>query len=342
MEISAEALCALLAGILEGDPEVKVTKLAPIESAGPGDLSFVSNPKYEKYLATTAASVVLLAHGVDSCHTKATIIRLHDVYQSLAQLMQHMERLSKPHKVGIEPMTYVSASAQVGEDVYIGAFAYVGDGAVLANGVKVYPHCYVGEHTRIGSHTILYPGARCYPGVQLGSHCVVHSGAVIGADGFGFAPNGKGGYDKIPQLGNVVIGDHVEIGANSTIDRAALASTKIGDGAKIDNLVMIAHNVEIGRNTAIVAQAGISGSTKVGEQCVIGGQAGLVGHISIANNTRIGARAGVGKSLAQPGKDWSGVPLMEHKKNLKIQALIKQLPLLFEQIHTLSIKHGNQ
>lgn len=335
MEFSAAEISALLQGELEGDPQAKVYKLAPIEDATSGCLSFIANAKYEKHLSSTKASVVLVGKDIPATQTKATLIRLEDVYTSFSTLLQQVEKMQRPAKTGIEQPSYISESASIGENVYIGAFAYIGDHVTVGDNSQIYPHTYLGDHSKVGNSSVLYSGVKCYSSTQIGDHVIIHSGVVLGSDGFGFAPQEDGSYIKVPQTGHVVVEDAVEIGANTTIDRATMDATIIAKGAKLDNLIQIAHNVHIGENTAVAAQAGISGSAKIGTNCLIGGQAGIVGHITVAAFSKIGAKAGVGKSIKIEGKGWSGRPVSEHGQNLKIQAVTKKLPEIYQDLKTM-------
>ena len=335
MEFSAAEISALLQGELEGNPNVKVNTIAPIENAQIGALSFISNPKYEKYLATSQASIVLVNKTIDAQNTKATLIRLDDVYTAFSMLLKKVEEMQLSTKSGIEQPSFVSDSAKIGNNVYIGAFAYIGQNVEIGDNTQIFPHTFIGDNCKVGNNTILHSGVKCYAHNIIGSHVIIHSGAVLGSDGFGFAPQPDGSFIKMPQTGNVVIEDWVEIGANTTIDRATIKSTVIQKGAKLDNLIQIAHNVVIGQNTAIAAQAGVSGSTKIGSNCLVGGQAGIVGHIEIADQSKIGAKAGIGKSIKKPGKGWSGRPAIEHSESLKVQAITKRLPNMYAQLQAL-------
>lgn len=335
MEFSAAEISALLQGELEGDPKAKVHKLAPIEDAATGCLSFIANPKYEKYLSDTKASVVLVGKDIPANGTQATLIRLDDVYTAFSSLLQQVEKMQRPAKTGIEQPSFIAESATIGENVYIGAFAYIGENVTVDDGSQIYPHTYLGDHSKVGKNSLLYSGVKCYSNTHIGDNVILHSGVVLGSDGFGFAPQADGSFIKVPQTGHVVVEDNVEVGANTTIDRATMDATRIAKGAKLDNLIQVAHNVHIGNNTAVAAQAGISGSTKVGKNSLIGGQAGIVGHISIADNTKIGAKAGVGKSITVEGKGWSGRPVSEHAHSLKIQAVTRKLPELYQDLKTM-------
>lgn len=332
MEFSAAEISALLQGELEGDPSVKVNQLAPIEDAQKGALSFISNPKYEKYLAETKASVVLVSKTLENPGTSATLIRLDDVYTAFSALLKKVEEMGAVSKSGIENPSYIAESAKLGENVYVGAFAYIGENVTIGDHAQIYPHSYIGDHSTVGDHSVIHAGVKCYARTQIGKHNIIHSGAVIGSDGFGFAPQPDGSFVKMPQTGHVITHDWVEIGANTTIDRATINATVIHEGAKLDNLIQIAHNVVIGKHTAIAAQAGISGSTTVGAHCLVGGQAGIVGHIEIANQSKIGAKAGVGKSITKENKGWSGRPVVEHSESLKIQAITRRLPEMYRAL----------
>ncbi|MCB0737354.1 MAG: UDP-3-O-(3-hydroxymyristoyl)glucosamine N-acyltransferase [Bacteroidetes bacterium] len=326
MVFSAAEISALLQGEIVGNPETKVHTIAPIDKATKGSLSFLHNPKYFKFLAATKASIVLVPKNIDLPESPSTFIKLNDVYGAFSRLLSEVSEMQNHHPKGIEEGSFVHASARVGENSYVGAFAYVGENAKVGSGSKIYPGVYLGRNVEVGNNTILYPGVKVYTNCKIGNDVIIHSGTVIGSDGFGFVPQPDGSFQKMPQIGNVVIYDDVEIGANTTIDRATFESTIINKGAKLDNLIQIAHNVEIGHSTAVAAQAGISGSTKVGKYCLVGGQAGIVGHIEIADQSKIGAKAGIGKSIKQPNKGWSGRPAVEHIESLKMQAANKQLP----------------
>lgn len=334
MQFTALQIAALIGGKIEGDPDVKVSKVAKIEEAGAGDLSFVANPKYEEYLYSTGASVIIVNESLAPEQTiKATLIRVKDAYSGFALLLEkYNEIISQSGKKGIEQPSYVSETAKLGKDVYIGAFTYIGSNVTIGDRVQIYPGCYIGDNVFINEDSQLYAGVKVYDGCTLGSKVVIHSGTVIGGDGFGFAPQKDGSYKKVPQIGNVIIEDNVEIGANTTIDRATMGSTIIRKGVKLDNLIQIAHNVEIGENTVIAAQTGISGSTKVGKNCIIGGQVGIVGHIQIADGTRINAQSGVSKSVTTPDVALTGSPAYDYKSSLKSQAIFRNLPELQQRL----------
>ncbi len=337
MQFTAQQIATLLQGKLEGDPDAKVSDVAKIEEAKAGSLCFISNQKYEEYLYTTAASIIIVNDTLElSQPISPTLIRVKDAYSSFAALLeQYNAIISGAGKTGIEQPSYVSPTASIGKDVYIGAFAYVGDNAKIGNGVKIYPGSYIGNNVIIGDNSKIYSGVKIYDECRIGKNTVFHSGTVIGGDGFGFAPLNDGSYKKIPQIGNVIIEDDVEIGSNTTVDRATMGSTIIRKGVKLDNLIQIAHNVEIGENTVIAAQTGVSGSTKVGKNCVIGGQVGIVGHIHIADGTKINAQSGLSKSIANPATTLNGTPAFEYKSSLKSQAVFRNLPDLQHRLQKL-------
>ncbi len=335
MNFTAGELCHWLNGRLEGSSETIITHPSRIEDANEGSVSFISNPKYIGYAVTTKASVLLLAESTTVSETKVkSIIRVTEPYIAFARVMQKFSTVLAD-KTGIEESSYISPSAKIGVDVYIAAFAYIGDNTIIEDGVKVFPSATIGDRCVIKNGTIIYSGVKIYADTKIGERCIVHAGVVIGSDGFGHAPLLDGSYMKIPQLGNVIIEDDVEIGSNSTIDRATVGSTIIHHGVKIDNLVQIAHNVEIGEHTVIAAQTGISGSTKIGRKCLIGGQVGFVGHITIADGTRINAQSGVSKSIEEQGKAFSGSPAFDYFESLRSQVVFRQLPSLRLKIEQL-------
>lgn len=334
MQFTALQVATLIKGQIEGDPEVKVNRIAKIEEATEGALSFVANPKYEEYLYTTNASIIIVNESLQLTQSiKTTLIRVKDAYSGFALLLEkYNEIISRIGKNGIEQPSYVSKSASLGKDVYIGAFAYIGENVIIGDRVKIYPGCYIGDNVVINEDSILFAGVKIYDGCSLGCRVIIHSGTVIGGDGFGFAPQKDGSYKKVPQIGNVIIEDDVEIGANTTVDRATMGSTNIRKGVKLDNLIQIAHNVEIGENTVIAAQTGVSGSTKVGKSCIIGGQVGMVGHIQIADGTRINAQSGLSKSVTSPNAALTGSPAFDYKSSLKSQAIFRNLPELQQRL----------
>jgi UDP-3-O-[3-hydroxymyristoyl] glucosamine N-acyltransferase len=334
MQFTALQIATLIKGQIEGDPEATVSRVAKIEEAGEGALSFIANPKYEEYLYSTNASIIIVNESMEITQAvKPTLIKVKDAYSGFALLLEkYNEIISRIGKNGIEQPSYVSKSASIGKDVYLGAFTYVGENSIIGNNVKIYPGCYIGDNVVINDDSVLYAGVKIYNGCSLGSRVIIHSGTVIGGDGFGFAPQKDGTYKKVPQIGNVIIEDDVEIGANTTIDRATMGSTYIRKGVKLDNLIQIAHNVEIGENTVIAAQTGISGSTKVGKNCIIGGQVGMVGHIQIADGTRINAQSGLSKSVTEPNVALTGSPAFDYKSSLKSQAIFRNLPELQQRL----------
>lgn len=326
----------MIDGKTEGNADAEVNSFGKIEEAGPGQLSFLANPKYEEFLYTTKASAVIVNDALELKQpVQATLIRVPDAYSAFATLLDKYQQLMTQQLTGREEPVFVHPSATVGEGVYLGAFSYVGQDAVVANNAKIFPGAYLGSKVRVGRNTILHAGVRIYNDCVIGDNVVVHAGTVIGSDGFGFAPQADGSLRKVPQIGNVVVEDNVEIGANTTIDRATIGSTIIRAGVKLDNLLQIAHNVEVGNNTVIAAQAGVSGSTKIGRNVMIGGQAGLVGHIVIADGTKINAQSGVSKSIREPNKAVTGTPAHDYTQALRSQALNRNLPDLEKRIKAL-------
>jgi UDP-3-O-[3-hydroxymyristoyl] glucosamine N-acyltransferase len=337
MQFTAQQIAMLIQGTLDGDPDVKVGSVAKIEEAEAGSLCFISNSKYEDYLYKSNASVIIINESLEVTRpVKPTLIKVPDAYSSFALLLEkYNEIISGGSKSGIEQPSYIAKTASLGKDVYVGAFAYIGEHVVIGEGVKIYPGCYVGNNVTIGAGSKLYSGVKVYDECKLGDKVVLHSGTVVGGDGFGFAPLADGTYKKIPQIGNVIIEDDVEIGANTTIDRATMGSTIIRRGVKLDNLIQVAHNVEIGENTVIAAQTGISGTTKIGKNCLIGGQVGMVGHIHLADGTRINAQSGISKSVTIPNTTINGSPAFEYKSSLKSQAIFRNLPELQQRLQRL-------
>lgn len=334
MEFTAQIIADFLKGDIEGNPDEKVNNISRIEEGKKGTLAFLANPKYEKYLYTCEASIILvnrsqkLEEAVNS-----TLIRVDDAYKAFAALL-NLYTSSLPQKKGIDPNCSVSESAEVGDDCYIGDFAFLGDNVKVGNNVKIYPQVYIGDNVQIGDNTILYPGVKVYKECSIGKNCIIHSSTVIGSDGFGFAP-AEGEYQKIPQIGNVIIEDDVEIGSNVSVDRATIGSTFIRRGVKLDNLIQIAHNVEVGENTGMAAQVGISGSTKIGANCIIAGQAGIVGHLNITNKTIIAAQSGVTTSIKNEGEILLGSPAFDLRKARRSIAVYQKLPELYSRINEL-------
>ena len=333
MQFTAQEISFMLNGTVEGDALATVSQLAKIEEASAGSLSFLANPKYEQYLYSTNASIVIVNKDfVPAEPIKATLIRVDNAYSAFSVLLERYNTI-KLNKTGVEQPHFIHPSAQVGENCYIGAFAYIGSGVKTGNNCKIYPHSYIGDDVTLGDNVTLFPGVIVYFDCVIGSNVIIHSGAIIGSDGFGFAPKPDGTYSKISQIGNVVIGDDVEIGSNTTIDRATMGSTIIHKGAKLDNLLQIAHNVEIGANTVIAAQTGISGSTKVGDNCVIGGQVGMVGHISVAKGSQIMAKSGINKNITEENKKWGGIPFFSgYLENMRMEVAASHLPALEKKI----------
>jgi UDP-3-O-[3-hydroxymyristoyl] glucosamine N-acyltransferase len=334
MQFTALQIATLIKGKIQGDPEAKVSHVAKIEEAVDGSLSFIANPKYEEYLYTTQASIIIVNDSLElTKDVRPTLIRVKDAYSGFAFLLEKYNEIeSRSGKHGVEQPSYVSKTAAIGKDVYVGAFTYVGENVLLGDRVRIYPGCYIGDNVVINEDSTIYAGVKIYDGCSLGSRVVIHSGTVIGGDGFGFAPQRDGSYKKVPQIGNVIIEDDVEIGANTTVDRATMGSTCIKKGVKLDNLIQIAHNVEVGENTVIAAQTGVSGSTKVGKNSIIGGQVGMVGHIQIADGTRINAQSGLSKSVTTPNTVLNGSPAFDYKSSLKSQAIFRNLPELHQRL----------
>ena len=339
MEFTVGQIAELLGGYVEGNTAGKVRELAKIEEAGPGALAFLSNTKYEHFLYTTGATAVIVARTLALKQpVSAALIRVEDPYSSFTTLLEEYQKAVAAMVTGVEEPCFMGANSTIGEQHYRGAFSYIGKNCQLGQHVKIYPHAYIGDNVRIGDHTTIYAGARIYPGTVIGRHCAIHAGAVIGSPGFGFAPQKDGTYRDIPQTGNVVLEDKVRIGANTTIDCATMGSTVIREGTKIDNLVQIAHNVEIGKHTVVAAHTGISGSTKIGNYCVLAGQVGIVGHISLADKTTVGAQSGVSKSITQSGTIIQGSPAFDYKQNLRALAVFRRLPEIQKQLDELKEK----
>ncbi|MCG3165101.1 MAG: UDP-3-O-(3-hydroxymyristoyl)glucosamine N-acyltransferase [Bacteroidia bacterium] len=337
MIFTARQIAGILNGTVEGNPDALVSTVSKIEEGVSGSLSFLANPKYTEYIYTTKASAVIVGKDFKPLqHLNTTLIRVDDAYQSFAKLLEYYNKLNK-NKQGREEPNNVSPSAKIGSDVYIGAFVYIGENAEIANSVKLYPGTYIGDNVKVGANSTLFQGVKVYHGCVIGNDCTVHAGVVIGGDGFGFAPNAENNYAKVPQIGNVVIEDRVEIGANTTIDRATLGSTIIRKGVKLDNLIQIAHNVEIGENTVIAAQTGIAGSTKIGKNCMIGGQVGIIGHLSIGDSVMIAAQSGIGGNL-KDGEIVQGSPAFGVGEYKRSYVVFRKLPELNAKIAELEKK----
>ena len=331
MEFTAKQIAEMIGGRVEGNEQTAVNSFAKIEEGKPGAISFLSNPKYTHYLYDTQSSVVLINEDVElEKPVVATLIRVKNAYESVARLLQLYESM-KPRKMGVEPHAYISEKAIIGKDVYIGAFACIGDGALIGDGTQIYSHTVIGDGVTIGEKCTIFPNVTIYQGCKLGNNVTIHAGSVIGADGFGFAPSTEG-YDKIPQIGIVVIEDNVEIGANTCIDRSTMGQTVIRKGVKLDNLIQVAHNCEVGENTVMSAQVGLAGSTKIGAWCMVGGQAGFSGHIHVADKTFVGAQAGVIGNTKGNGEQLIGAPAVNPKMYFKARALDAKLPEMYKQI----------
>jgi len=338
MDFTANIIAEFLKGTVEGDPEAKVSDVSKIEEGRPGTLSFLANPKYEKFLYETQSSVVIVNQDFQAQQkTGATLIRVGNAYEAFAELL-HLYEQSKPKKSGISKLASIAETSVLGKDLYVGEFTVVHEHAEIGDGVQLYPQVYIGDNVKIGAGTIIHPGVRIYEGSEIGAHCVIHSGAVIGGDGFGFAPNQDNNYRKIPQVGNAILEDHVEVGANTTIDRATMGSTIIRKGAKLDNLIQIGHNAELGENSVMAGQSGLAGSAKVGKNCMIGGQVGIVGHLSIANGTKVAGQSGVPKSIKKEGTVVQGSPAIDFIQYQRSYVLFKNLPKLKNQIDELERK----
>ncbi len=337
ISFKAQQIAALVGGRIVGNPDTEVGGLARIEEAKAGDLAFLANPKYEMYLPKTGASILLLsAEMAPKAPAGSTLIIVENPYAAFAILLETYQKMQGGGgRRGIEQPSFIAPTAKVAQDVYIGAFCYVGEGATVAAGAQLFPGTYLGDRASVGANTVLHAGVKIYNDCAIGDNCIVHAGVVIGSDGFGFAPQPDGSYKKVPQTGNVVVENGVEIGANTTIDRATMGSTRISSGVKIDNLVQLAHNVEIGAHTVIAAQTGISGSTHLGKGCMVGGQVGIVGHLHLADGTRINAQSGVTKSSELPNTALNGSPAFDYRASLKSAAVYRNLPDLEQRIKQL-------
>ena len=333
MEFSAKQIAEFIQGTIVGDENATVHTFAKIEEGMPGAISFLSNPKYTHYIYDTQSSIVLVNKDfTPEKEVKATLIKVDNAYESLAKLLNLYE-MSKPKKTGIDPLAYIAPTAKIGENTYIGPFACVGDNAVIGDNTSLHPHATVGSGAKVGSDCILYPHATIYHDCRIGNGCILHAGSVIGADGFGFAPSPEG-YEKIPQIGIVILEDNVEIGANTCIDRATMGATVIHKGVKLDNLIQIAHNVEVGSNTVMASQVGIAGSTKVGEWCMFGGQVGLAGHIKVGDKVNCGAQSGIANNT-KSGSTIMGSPAFEVKGFMKSSAAFKKLPEIYLELNAM-------
>ena len=336
MQFNAIQIAQIIEGVVEGNDAVQVNSFGKIEEAKEDQISFLANPKYEEFLYSTNAGIIIINNNqVLKQPIKNTIIRVDDAYTAFATLLDKYQQLQIALLNGIEEPSFISDTATIGENVFIGAFAYLGKNVKIGNNVKIYPGVYLGNNVEVGENSILHPGVKIYFDCNIGKNVIIHAGAVIGSDGFGFAPQTDGTFKKVPQIGNVIIENNVEIGANTTIDRATIGSTIIKDGVKLDNLIQIAHNVEVGSNTVIAAQTGISGSTKIGKNVMIGGQTGTAGHIQIADGTKINGKSGITKSIKKPNTSVSGNPAYEFTGFMRSQSIVKNLPALEKRIQEL-------
>jgi UDP-3-O-[3-hydroxymyristoyl] glucosamine N-acyltransferase len=337
MEFTADQIAGILEGTVDGNWSIAVSKLSKIEEGTPGSLTFLANPKYTNFIYTTKASIVIVNQDFEpEQNIEATLIRVEDAYGAFSKLLSYYNQV-KMNKQGVEKPVFIDESASYGAQCYIGAFAYIGQNVVIGDNVKIYPNTYIGDNVTLEDNVVIFSGAKIYSETQIGSNSVVHSGAIIGADGFGFSPNEEGSYDKVPQIGNVIIESNVDIGAGTTIDRATLGSTIIRSGVKLDNQIQIAHNVEIGKNTVIAAQTGIAGSTKIGTHCMIGGQVGIVGHITIGNNVKIQAQSGIGRSI-KDNEVLQGSPAFNYGDYSKSYVHFKNLPKIIRAFNALEKK----
>jgi UDP-3-O-[3-hydroxymyristoyl] glucosamine N-acyltransferase len=333
MQFNASQIAAIINGKIEGDENVTVSSFGKIENAQAGQLAFLANPKYEEYIYTTGASIIIINETQElKQKLAATLIRVPDAYSAFATILASYQQMMTDNLAGVQQPVFLSTTAKLGNNIFIGAFSYVGENVVIGDNVKIFPHVFIGDNVNLGDNCIIYPGVKIYFDCVIGKNVTIHASTVIGSDGFGFAPQPDGTFKKVPQIGNVVIEDNVEIGSNTTIDRATIGSTLIRTGAKLDNLIQVAHNVEVGVNTVIAAQAGVSGSTKIGNNVLIGGQAGIVGHLQIADGTRINAQSGVSKSIKIPNSSVTGSPAYDYTSALRSQALSRNLPDLEKRV----------
>ncbi len=331
MKFTAQQIADILEGDVVGNPNATVTKLSKIEEGTTGSLTFLSNPKYQNFASTTDATIIIVNKNFESDQEiKATLIKVEDAYKAFSKLLEYYNQV-KLMKSGIEQPSIISDDVTYGENLYLGSFSYVGKNVTIGNNVKIYPNSFIGDNVTIGDNCVFFAGVKIYSETEIGSNCILHSGAIIGSDGFGYAPLEDGTYSKIPQIGNVIIEDDVEIGACTTIDRATLGSTIIRKGVKLDNQIQIAHNVEIGENTVIASQTGIAGSSKVGKNCMIGGQVGIIGHLTIGNNVKIQAQSGIAKNL-KDGETVQGTPAFNYSDFAKSYVHFRNLPKIVSEI----------
>ena len=339
MEFTASQIAGILEGDVEGNPEVAVHKLSKIEEGEVGSLTFLANPKYTPFIYSTEASIIIVNRDfVPDQELNSTLIKVDDAYKSFSKLLAYYNQV-KNTKTGIESPVFISDSAHYGDGLYLGAFSYIGNNVTLGSNVKIYPNVYIGDNVTIGDHTVVFAGAKIYSETIIGSDCVIHSGVILGADGFGFTPDENGEFSKVPQTGNVVLEDHVDVGAGTTIDRATLGSTVLRRGVKLDNQIQIAHNVEIGEHTVIAAQTGIAGSTKIGKYCMIGGQVGIVGHITIGDRVKIQAQSGISRNI-KDDEVLQGSPAMNYGDYNKSYVHFRNLPRLVQRIENLEESKG--
>lgn len=335
MKFTAEQIAGILEGEVVGDPAAEVYKLSKIEEGTEGSLTFLSNPKYLNYIYTTKATITIVNNTfLSESELSTTLIKVEDAYLAFSKLLEFYDQAKKANKIGIEQPSFISKTVKFGSDFYLGSFSYIEDNVILGNNVKVYPNCFIGENVTIGNNVIIFAGAKIYSETVIGSNCIIQSGVIIGSDGFGFAPNPDGTFSKIPQIGNVILEDDVDVGANTMIDKATMGSTIIRKGVKLDNLIQIGHNVEIGENTVIAAQTGIAGSTKIGKNCMIGGQVGIAGHLTIGNNVRIQAQSGVGRNI-KDNEILQGSPTFGYNDFSKSYVHFKNLPKIVTEIEEL-------
>ncbi|MEL0650370.1 UDP-3-O-(3-hydroxymyristoyl)glucosamine N-acyltransferase [Algibacter sp. TI.3.09] len=340
MKFTAQQIAGILEGEVVGNPEAEVSKLSKIEEGFEGSLTFLANPKYTAHIYKTQASITIVNKTFEPDNDlKTTLIKVDDAYMAFSKILEYYNSV-KLNKVGVEQPSFISESAKYGENLYIGAFSYIADNVVIGNNVKIFPNSYIGDNVTLGDNTIIFSGAKIYSESIIGKNCVINSGAIIGADGFGFAPNENGGYNKVPQIGNVILEDFVDVGAGTTIDRATLGSTIVREGVKLDNQIQIAHNVEIGKNTVIAAQTGIAGSTHIGEHCQIGGQVGIAGHITIGNNVKIQAQSGIARHV-KDNEILQGSPALAISDYNKSYVHFKNLPKIVKNINDLEKINGN-
>ncbi len=337
MKFTATQIAEILEGDIVGNPNVEVSKLAKIEEGTKGSLTFLANPKYTQYIYSTKASITIVNSDFKTdVEIDTTLIKVNDAYKAFSKLLEYYNQV-KMNKVGIEQPNFISETASYGDNIYLGAFSYIGDNVIIGNNVKIYPSSYIGDNVTIGDNVVIFSGVKIYSECIIGNNCFINSGAIIGADGFGFTPSEKGEYNKVPQTGSVILEDNVDIGAATTIDRATLGSTIIRKGVKLDNQIQIAHNVDIGKNTVIAAQTGIAGSTKIGENCQIGGQVGIVGHLTIGNNVKIQAQSGIGRNV-KDNEVLQGSPALKYGDYNKSYVYFKNLPKIVKEISEIEKK----